>query len=103
MLRFPPRREWKTIRRPSGDHRGLKSPAESVVIWRASPPVAGITYRSALPPRSESNASHRPSGDTSTSSMVSLPVVIRLAPRIETVPRTATGLAQMLVQVLHRE
>ena len=58
---------------------------------------------SKLPLRSESNASQRPSALTSTVSMVSLPVVIRVAPRTETGPRAGTGRDQTADQLLRRE
>ena len=62
-----------------------------------------MTYSSGLPLRSESKTSQRPSADTSTSSMVSFPVLIRVAPRMETGPRGGIGIDQMLLHVVNRE
>jgi hypothetical protein len=103
MSRFPLRSEWNTIWWPSGDQSGLKSPAGSVVNCRGSPPTTGTTYRSGFPFLSESNTSQRPSAETSTSSMVSFPDVIRVAPRMETGPREGTGMDQILEYEISRE
>ena len=49
---------------PSGDQRGADSGATaSLPTCTASPPSTGITYTCGAPPRRETKAKRRPSGD----------------------------------------
>src|SRR5687768_13894546 len=54
----------KAIFEPSGDHAGTPAPNGRVVRTRDSPPSAGMMASCGLSsPRSDRNASQRPSGD----------------------------------------
>src|SRR5215204_3749041 len=84
-----------TSSRPSGDQSLTNSLSELRVTCSAGPPAVGIFQTSACPSRSESKASQRPSGETASFSICSLPNVTCVASATEATPDAGIGMDQM--------
>src|ERR1700723_765696 len=62
-LDWPPNRESKAIRSPSGDQRGVPATTPKEVSWRTLDPSTSQTHISRFPLRLDSNAIFLPSGE----------------------------------------
>ena len=92
-----------TSSRPSGDQSLTNSFSELRVIRSAGPPAVGIFQTSDWPSRSESKASHWPSGETASFSIFSLLNVICVAPATDVPSAGGIGIDQDVGELQYEE